>query len=215
MQTTGIVETMDAMEKQGMKLKLNPIAEYQNLPTPASIFENIYRKNYNDVLTSNDPTIGEVAQRSIDNMISVALYLFAALCSFLDFVGRNNTMNDKQVSDTTFLILSEYPNLKFDDIALFIRQCKLAHFGKLYDLNGMVLLDWLKQYQYERNNAYNQLLQQQEQQRREQQRLQWEKENNATPQQREQYKKLVEEYCIRIAKSFSNGNINRHLHETN
>lgn len=85
-------------------------------------------------------------------MFTIA-YISTALTSYLDFVGRRQTMDDRQVADTATLIFDEYPKLKMDDIALFFRFCKISKFGKLYDLNGAVLLDWMRQYSIDRSVA--------------------------------------------------------------
>ena len=75
-------------------------------------------------------------------------------------------MTENQIADTAMLILEEYPKLKVDDIALFFRKCKMSHFGKLYDLNGMVLMDWLSGYIAERNAVGLSLSRKREEERR-------------------------------------------------
>jgi len=77
-------------------------------------------------------------------------YISAAITKYLDFIGRRNTMNDSQVAETAQLILEEYQRLKFDDIEFFFRNCRLSKYGKLYDINGQVLLDWLHEYDMQR-----------------------------------------------------------------
>lgn len=117
-----------------------------------------------------------MSERSENNRKFVLSYISTAIISYLNFVGRRNTMDDMQVADTAELILSEYPRLKLDDIALFVRKCKLSHFGKLYDLNGAVLLDWLKVYIDERKQTLHALYEREEEERKRQPSLEYTEE---------------------------------------
>ena len=180
------------------------IAEYRNLRTPSLILSSICCRNYEDVLTSNHPTLAEMVQRSKNNNAFVLSYISAAIVSYLDFIGRRQTMDDRQVAETAELILSEYATLKFDDIALFIRLCKLSHFGKLYDINGAVLLQWLLTYIQERTQAGYRLYEQREKQRRDEETRRWEEEWQAmSPTEREQYNNQFSIIVENIAKQKS------------
>jgi hypothetical protein len=88
-------------------------------------------------------------------------------------------MTENQIADTAMLILEEYPKLKVDDIALFFRKCKMSHFGKLYDLNGMVLMDWLSGYIAERNAVGLSLSRRREEERKREEERRREEEWNA------------------------------------
>ena len=147
------------------------IAEFQAIGDPLEIFNNIYCTTFDDVLQSNYPTLKEMLERDIENITFVIGYISAGIESYLEFVGRAKTMNNKQVLETAGLILSECPTLQFDDIALFIRMCKFSHFGKLYDITGISLLEWLTMYVQERivakNDLYGRLQEEQEKARRE------------------------------------------------
>lgn len=180
------------------------IAAYRNLRTPNSILSSIRCRNYEDVLTSNHPTLAEMVQRSKGNNAFVLSYVSAAIVSYLDFIGRRQTMDDQQVAETAELILSEYDALKFDDIALFIRLCKLSRYGKLYDINGAVLLQWLQTYIQERNQADYRLYEQRERQRRDEEARRLEEEWQAmSPAEREQCKNKFTELVKNIAKQKS------------
>lgn len=185
--------------------KQSLIAAYSNLGTPNSILNNIACRSYDDVLTSNHATIGELAERNQNWYVFTLAYITAAITSYLDFVGRRNTMDDYQVAETATLILEEYPAMKIDDIALFFRQCRLSHFGKLYDLNGAVLLDWLNQYLKERTTAYWQLQDRLEREQREEQELKEKAEWEAlTPEQQAQRQREIEQIQERIANRLRN-----------
>lgn len=180
------------------------IAAYRNLRTPSSILSSIRCRDYEDVLTSNHPTLAEIVQRSKGNNAFVLSYVSAAIVSYLDFIGRRQTMDDQQVAETAGLILSEYATLKFDDIALFIRLCKLSHFGKLYDINGAVLLQWLQAYCQERIQADYRLYEQREKQRRDEEARRWEEEWQAmSPAEQEQYSRQFSAIAESIAKQKS------------
>lgn len=145
-----------------------------------------------------------MVQRSKGNNAFVLSYVSAAIVSYLDFIGRRQTMDDQQVAETAELILSEYDALKFDDIALFIRCCKLSRFGKLYDINGAVLLQWLQTYIQERNQADCRLYEQRERQRRDEEARRLEEEWQAmSPAEREQCKNKFTELVKNIAKQKS------------
>lgn len=172
--------------------------------TPSSILISIRCRDYEDVLTSNHPTIAEMVQRSKGNNAFVLSYVSAAIVSYLDFIGRRQTMDDQQVAETAEIILQEYAALKFDDIALFIRLCKLSRFGKLYDINGAVLLQWLQTYCQERTQADYRLYEQREKARKEAEQRQWEEEWQAmSPTEREQYNNQFSIIIENIAKQKS------------
>lgn len=116
------------------------------MQTPSSVLSSIRCRTYEEVIVSNHPTLLEMASRDDSWRAFTLAYLSAAIISYLDFIGRRQTMNDTQVAETAELILTEYPALKFDDIAFFVRLCKLSAFGKLYDISGAVLLQWLQIY---------------------------------------------------------------------
>jgi len=101
-------------------------------------------------LYSNHPALGAVAAMGDNWRMFTLAYISAAITKYLDFIGRRNTMNDSQVAETAQLILEEYQRLKFDDIEFFFRNCRLSKYGKLYDINGQVLLDWLHEYDMQR-----------------------------------------------------------------
>ena len=110
-------------------------------------------------------------------------------------------MDDGQVAETAELILSEYPALKFDDIALFVRLCKLSHFGKLYDLNGAVLLQWLQTYKQERTQAgYTLYERRQREQAEEQARQEREEWESMPPEEQQAMQNRVNEIVGSIAK---------------
>lgn len=161
-------------------------------------------RTYEEVIVSNHPTLLEMASRDDSWRAFTLAYLSAAIISYLDFIGRRQTMNDTQVAETAELILTEYPALKFDDIALFIRYCKLSRFGKLYDINGAVLLQWLQTYIQERNQADYRLYEQRERQRRDEEARRFEEEWQAmSPAEREQCKNKFTELVKNIAKQKS------------
>lgn len=193
--------------------KQSLIVAYSNLATPASILSNIACRTYDDVLTSNHATIGELAEQSEQWRIFTLAYISVAISKYLDFIGRRNTMDDYQVAETATLILDEYPDLKMDDIALFFRQCRLSRFGKLYDLNGAVLLDWLQEYRRQRTAAYWQLLDRQEQERKQAEERQRQAEWEAmTEEQRAEHQRQIEAIQERIRQKLS-GNLPYRHHD--
>lgn len=113
-------------------------------------------------------------------------------------------MNDKQVAETATLILEEYGRLKLDDIAFFFRQCKLAKYGKLYDLNGVVFLDWLNNYWSEREETMQHLYEAKK--RAEQAKKEAEREaayNALSAEEKEKNQRKIDEIIQRIKKNLS------------
>lgn len=160
---------------------------------------NIRCKTFDEVLTSNHPTIGELASRSQQWTMFTLAYVSGAITNYLDFVGRRNTMNDEQAAETATLILDEYPTLKMDDIALFFRQCKLARYGKLYDLNGATLLDWLNIYRQERGAAEYKLYEKQRKAQEAAEEAKRQAEWDAlTPEQQAEQKRQIDEIVERM-----------------
>lgn len=129
------------------------INEYNNSSSVISSYNSIAftSKTFRDVLTSDHLTIGDIAARG--NRGWVCAYISAGIVSYLEYLGRHNTMTDDMIKETAGLLLDEFPRLKVDDVALFFRLCKTAHFGHLYDINGAALFEWLRLYVAERHEA--------------------------------------------------------------
>ncbi|MCM1034958.1 MAG: hypothetical protein NC346_02265 [Prevotella sp.] len=163
-------------------------------------------RTYEDVLISNHPTLKQLAGRSEAWKVFTLAYIATAIAEYLDFVGRRQTMNDGQVAQTAELIFEEYGGiLHFDDIALFFRLTKLGKYGHLYEISGVVLLEYIKQYLNDRSwQAYSW-----------RKRLEQEKKDAIERQQQEEWNALSDEEKVemhakikeaqdRILKKFSN-----------
>lgn len=174
---------------------------YRRLAEPALVLQSIQCRSYDDIVSSHHPTLGEMAERGQNWRVFTLAFVSTALVNYLDFVGRRNTMNDEQVAQTAALLIDEYPQLKFDDVAYFFRQCKLAHFGTLYDLNGAVLLDWLHTFLVERNRAYCLKCEADEKAAREADERRWEEERSRmTDEEKAEQDKKVDDIIRRIEK---------------
>lgn len=197
METT-IVKRQPTLPKQSL------IAEYRNLGKPDLILTSLQPKSHEEVLESNHPTLGELASISENNRAFTLSFIANAITKYLEYVGRQRTPNDPQVAEIAELMLDEYPHLKFDDMAFFIRQCKLARFGKFYNLNGAVLMEWLAEYNKQRTAAYIQLRERQEHdQRKAEAQAADDYWKSLTPKQREEQKRQLEEIQQRIAHKLS------------
>lgn len=96
-------------------------------------------------------------------------------------------MNNEQIVETAILILKHKSRMKMDDICYFFELCKIAHFGKLYDINGHAIFDWLNEYEKERKDKFTYF--EAEVEREKQRRIeaqQKEIEDAKTPEQRKQ-----------------------------
>ena len=104
------------------------IQEYRKLGTPQSVFNKIKTecKTLDDIFKSPHQTIGYLGSLSENWQKFVLSYIAIAIVDYLEFVGREYTindkqviemaMNDKQVTETAILILEQKAQLKMDDI---------------------------------------------------------------------------------------------------
>lgn len=87
-------------------------------------------------------------------------FVSAAIIDYIEFVGINDKITQKQVADMADLIVTEYGGLRLDDIVLFFRYCKLAKYGKLFgtnDLNPQTIFDWMRRYIHDKNEAMHKI----------------------------------------------------------
>jgi hypothetical protein len=128
-------------------------------------FEDIF-KNLDDIICFRDIVALKEETTTQENALKWRIYLISIIANcimdYLEFLTRRNTMNAEQVKQTSMLIFDEFPLLTVPDLVLFNRLCKLGHFGELKDLNGTVLILWLKKYFEERRNELNEFYYQQE-----------------------------------------------------
>lgn len=121
-------------------------------------FEDIF-KNLDDIICFRDIVALKEETTTQDNALKWRIYLISIIANcimdYLEFLTRRNTMNAEQVKQTSMLIFDEFPLLTVPDLVLFNRLCKLGHFGELKDLNGTVLILWLKKYFEERRSELN------------------------------------------------------------
>lgn len=88
------------------------------------------------------------------------------LSDLVNFFNVGKRMNDVQIAQTADLILDNFYYFNIEDFKLCFNSAKSGYFGKVYDrIDGMVIMDWLKQYENERaencfNTNYNQHLSQ-------------------------------------------------------
>lgn len=76
----------------------------------------------------------------------------------LEFFNLKQSMNERQIQQTAYLIVSEYSNLSIADINLCFRNALLCKYGKNYSyIDGQVILGWVKQYVLDRSNEFEDL----------------------------------------------------------
>ena len=128
-------------------------------------YEDIF-KNLDDIVCFRDIVAIKEETTTQENALKWKFYLCNIIANcimdYLEFINRRNTMNAEQVKQTAMLIYEEYPLLTVPDLVLFNRLCKKGHFGELRDLNGTVLILWLKKYFEERKSELNEFYYQQE-----------------------------------------------------
>ena len=128
-------------------------------------FEDIF-KNLEEFVCFRDIVAIKEKTTTQENALKWKFYLCNIIANcimdYLEFINRRNTMNAEQVKQTSTLIYEEYPLLTVPDLILFNRLCKKGHFGELRDLNGTVLILWLKMYFEERRSKLNEFYYQQD-----------------------------------------------------
>ena len=128
-------------------------------------YEDIF-KNLDDIVCFRDIIAIKEEPTTQANALKWKFYLCNIIANcimdYLEFINRRNTMNAEQVKQTSMLIYEEYPLLTVPDLVLFNRLCKKGHFGELRDLNGTVLILWLKKYFEERRGELNEFYYQQD-----------------------------------------------------
>ena len=128
-------------------------------------YEDIF-KNLDNIVCFRDIVAIKEETTTQENALKWKFYLCNIIANcimdYLEFINRRNTMNADQVKQTSMLIYEEYPLLTVPDLILFNRLCKKGHFGELRDLNGTVLILWLKKYFEERRSELNEFYYQQD-----------------------------------------------------
>lgn len=128
-------------------------------------FEDLF-KNLEEIVCFRDIIAIKEETTTKENALKWEFYLCNIIANcimdYLEFITRRNTMNAEQVRQTSMLIYEEYTQLTVPDLILFNKLCKKGHFGELKDLNGTVLILWLKKYFEERRIKLNEFYYQQE-----------------------------------------------------
>lgn len=193
--------------------KLNPqnviLKEYWNLGTPNVLLRQLKMEcnTWFDIFKSQHQTIGYLGNLNQDWKKYIYSYITTVITDFLKFVGRKETMDDQQIVETAILILKHKPNMKIDDIYYFFELCKIAYFGRLYDINGHVIFDWLNKYEKQRNDKFTYF--EAEVEREKQRRIAAKKkeiEDAKTPEQRKQEQENVTLIINRIKKNLYENN---------
>jgi predicted RNA-binding protein Jag len=106
-----------------------------------------------DVLKSQSPSLVKIINDLKEDGVTAARALLVILLNDLvGFFNIGKTMSDVQIASTADLILEDFKLLKPDDFVLCFKRAKKGYYGKVYDrLDGQVIIEWLSQYECERN----------------------------------------------------------------
>ncbi len=69
------------------------------------------------------------------------------------FFNTGQNMNQDQVADLTEFILSDYYYLNIADLKLCFNNGKKGRYGKVFRVDGSIILEWLEKYTNDRLNA--------------------------------------------------------------
>lgn len=107
------------------------IAAYNNLPV----------KRVDDLVNSQSPALHMVDKQAL------CICIAAGIGDYLNFVGLDRKMNDKQMYETAQMMAEEHPHIPVDAIKTFFYQCKKGSFGYHYDeMNGTRILLWFDKF---------------------------------------------------------------------
>lgn len=82
------------------------------------------------------------------------MFVFNEISKVAEFFSVGKGMTDEQREFAAELIVTEYYFLTVADLRLFVRQACTGKFGKVYDrLDGATIMDWISQYNEEREAA--------------------------------------------------------------
>lgn len=96
-------------------------------------------------MTSNSPKLKEITPLKATVALNLLLHDTA------QFFNVGKQINERQIIETSGLIITEFPHLRIDDFALFFRRFKSGFYGQTFDrLDGSVILVALRAYEEER-----------------------------------------------------------------
>lgn len=108
--------------------------------------DSLRPRSFDDIWDAPTATIG-----TIDNSLGeekAKAVLSKLIADLVRFLNMNQLMSAEQVLDTAELIIDtpDFRIYKIDDIKHCFNLAKRGHFGKIYRIDGAVILDWLNQY---------------------------------------------------------------------
>lgn len=83
-----------------------------------------------------------------DVLVAALTILISDISDFLN-VGKNFSVS--QIEQTIYILIESFPSYKIDDFVICFHRAKRGFYGKTYDrLDGMIIMEWLNQYDEER-----------------------------------------------------------------
>ena len=102
-------------------------------------------KTIKDSLEAKTPTIGASIRKHGERKIETFVKIWIA--DFLQSVNLKRSLNEDQVDEIAFLVVSEYRNMTISDINLIFKNAKLGKYGQFYESIDVVkVLGWFNEY---------------------------------------------------------------------
>lgn len=122
--------------------------------SPIMYLQQLQPNTVVDVLNSTSPSFSGLKKilGINDGELASQAILSILLTDLVDFFNIGKSMSDTQIASTVNLILEDFSVFKPDDFILCFKRAKKGKYGKVYDrLDGQIILEWLAQYECERN----------------------------------------------------------------
>ena len=147
------METL-AATKQGAILRqfqMDSKEEMMKYLTGDNIKPDVYKnvKNIPDLLQIKAPSLKHLG--ILYGEVWVIAFLNKLIIEAISFFNIGKNMDDRQVFETSTLIMYNYPSIKIQEIHFIFMEAKKLKYGILYDrLDGAIIFEWFNKYWEER-----------------------------------------------------------------
>lgn len=100
----------------------------------------------------NSPCPSMALARKVIGPMGVRAIMAGIITDTAMFFNTGQNMNQDQVVELADIILEEYYYLKLDDFKLCFKNAKKGRYGKIFRIDGAVMLEWLEAYLKDRLN---------------------------------------------------------------
>jgi hypothetical protein len=114
----------------------------------------LYEKITTPLLAVKSKSTSLISLRKAYSSDMVQAYIELWIVDLNEFLNVSRPMNEPQIRQTAWFILSKYPYLLLADLTLVFNRAKLGEYGQFYEsIDGPKILSWFEKYDKERWNA--------------------------------------------------------------